>query len=302
MFSIFRNIEIFWIRNGCLREPFMLAMLALRWISSLYQKKKPANPFKYLTHPSLTLFISLFVVFYPFFMYPSPNTPQSSCVDVADTNASTAAAATASTSSLDEPDAAADLINLDTTNSSFELEDFDPLNDRARPIPSAAKPPPTTPSALTTATAAIAPSSGFNNPIYPYFTPTHLHAKAPQHHQHSLSQGGNHFHHQHTNGGLGSGSGAGVGRAASVQDDFELLRNYGLDKFSLIDGAGGDGGQEKQHQHLAAALLGSTSPVGGAMGGTSSSSTRAVKSFVNGAGRASSSRTAAFSNWTTFDW
>ncbi|KAL1376593.1 hypothetical protein pipiens_016813, partial [Culex pipiens pipiens] len=67
---------------------------------------------------------------------------RSSCVDVADTNASTAAnAATASTSSLDEPDAAADLINLDTTNSSFELEDFDPLNDRARPIPSAAKPP-----------------------------------------------------------------------------------------------------------------------------------------------------------------
>ncbi|XP_039441232.1 DENN domain-containing protein 1A isoform X4 [Culex pipiens pallens] len=223
----------------------------------------------------------------------------SSCVDVADTNASTAAnAATASTSSLDEPDAAADLINLDTTNSSFELEDFDPLNDRARPIPSTAKPPATTPSALTTAKAAIAPSSGFNNPIYPYFTPTHLHAKAPQHHQHSLSQGGNHFHHQHSNGGLGSGSG--VGRAASVQDDFELLRNYGLDKFSLIDGAGG-GGQEKQQQHHLAALLGSTSPVGGAMGGTSSSSTRGVNSFVNGAGRASSSRTAAFSNWTTFD-
>ncbi|EAA14485.3 AGAP009774-PA, partial [Anopheles gambiae str. PEST] len=70
-------------------------------------------------------------------------------------------------------DESLDLITLDTTNSSFELEDFDPLNERARPIAL------TPPSSYASGLANVVVASGVtmptglsvNNPIYPYFTP-----------------------------------------------------------------------------------------------------------------------------------
>lgn len=212
---------------------------------------------------------------------------------MADANATTANASP----SLEEAAAgdSDDLINLDTTNSSFELEDFDPLNDKAKPIPSTTTSKPAVP-----VVPSYAPI-GFNNPIYPYFTPTHLHkAQHQHHHQHSLSHGGS---AANFNAGLGSGSGANaLGRTASVQDDFELLRNYGLDKFSLIDGAGG--GQEKQQHHLVAGNGttsgsrfggyvngGATRPASGGGGSTSGTT------IAGGSSRAA----ASFSNWTTFD-
>jgi DENN domain-containing protein 1 len=51
-----------------------------------------------------------------------------------------------------------DLIQLDT-NSSYEIEDFDPLNDNAKPIPNHRS---------TTLPASVV---SLNNPVYPYFQP-----------------------------------------------------------------------------------------------------------------------------------
>lgn len=239
-----------------------------------------------------------------------------------------------------------DLINLDTTNSSFELEDFDPLNDKARPIPAAVTKPARS-SALTSG-AATSPQPqtptatyGFNNPVYPYFTPPYLHGtksatssplsssfNAPPtfnnhhhhpaaHHQHSLSQG---------NFPPGSGAGTGPGfspgssSAKIPNHDFELLRNYGLDKFSLLDSASSSSinGGKQQQQHHVTSLLGTANgssllPAnrdsdsslkqfgiangGGGRPSNASSSSSIIPSAVGG-----STRVAAPGKWTTFDW
>lgn len=94
-----------------------------------------------------------------------------------------------------------DLIKLDT---SIELEDFDPLNQNAKPIPSL---PARTNGGVASNSSAI--SSGcFNNPLYPYFEPPFM---SP------VPAGGN--------AGLSQGS-----------SDAELLRKYGLDQLTMEKG------------------------------------------------------------------
>lgn len=130
-------------------------------------------------------------------------------------------------------DTTPNLINLET-NTSFELEDFDPLNKNAKPIP----PPKTALVASSSQSLNRIALPGLTNPMYPYYTPQHqMQLKKPQ---------------SHTN-----------------DDDVELLRKYGLDQFSLVDG-GSDGGCNK-----------------GASGSSQS----------NGSTRNSSDR----NNWTVFD-
>uniref|UniRef100_A0A182K6W3 UDENN domain-containing protein n=1 Tax=Anopheles christyi TaxID=43041 RepID=A0A182K6W3_9DIPT len=189
-------------------------------------------------------------------------------------------ASTSGTGSITTPpavnDESLDLITLDTTNSSFELEDFDPLNERARPIGGAAAATshaqPSSSSAVLTPTSSYAsglanvvaapgvtmPTASFpstslsvNNPIYPYFTPLYqqnvttphsAHHHPSQHQLHralgTLAPGGSEGQSQRpisnaSSNGVSAGAGA---RESNVSDDFELLRNYGLDKFSLLDG------------------------------------------------------------------
>ncbi|XP_058452337.1 DENN domain-containing protein 1C isoform X2 [Malaya genurostris] len=306
---------------------------------------------------------------------PKPTFRKESNIDVADANALTTTA-TASISPVprtgittpirppspfaNEPDSSQDLINLDTTNSSFELEDFDPLNDNAKPIPTV----PSVPCALITPSTApikasrsppVAHAIGFDNPIYPYFTPTHLHGATKSltssplstsfnagtttnnpllknlhhtHHQHSLSQGN--FITPARGGPPTVGPGSGATKLInSAQDDFELLRNYGLDKFSLLDSASIDTEKQQQQQqkHHMASLLsnntvhhqqqGNTNTNGSSH--TSNGSSRnssnnvrdiefsklsSVTNIVNGraiSGSTSSGSTRPFNNWTTFD-
>ncbi|XP_054738637.1 uncharacterized protein LOC129244809 isoform X2 [Anastrepha obliqua] len=146
---------------------------------------------------------------------------------------------TAPSSTSSQEDTMNDLITLeDSHNASFEIEDFDPLNPNARPLPLR--------SGSATASSAIFnsiksvtlpantnalsnTSSTISNPLYPFHTPQHLispHTRA----QPQLA-------------------------AAQLQDppsippplptsqpppmpardeDFELLRRYGLDHFTLI--------------------------------------------------------------------
>lgn len=95
-----------------------------------------------------------------------------------------------------------DLINLDG-NSSFEIEDFDPLNDKAKPIPSFLAKSSTLPASSASSQQNIPTTVlSFNNPMYPYYTPQHL-----------KSKNNNRLH----------------------DDEDELLRRYGLDNFCTID-------------------------------------------------------------------
>lgn len=87
-----------------------------------------------------------------------------------------------------------DLIKLDTP-ASIELEDFDPLNQNAKPIPSL-------PGRVNGGVGSTMPIAGFNNPLYPYFEPPMMNA---------------------TGGGTSFGE----------DDDAELLRKYGLDQLTL---------------------------------------------------------------------
>lgn len=102
-----------------------------------------------------------------------------------------------------------DLIKLDT---SIELEDFDPLNQNAKPIPSL----PLVVGRMNGSSSAINPVivGGFNNPLYPYFEPPFM-STSPQ------------------------PSAAAFG--ASGDDDSELLRKYGLDQLTLDTSTGGGG-------------------------------------------------------------
>ncbi|XP_055855595.1 M-phase inducer phosphatase isoform X2 [Episyrphus balteatus] len=120
-----------------------------------------------------------------------------------------------------------DLISLDDSSStSFDLEDFDPLNQNAKPLPTSTAtstqmalksrflaPPPShaspagqsTKSTTLPASSASSNISGVSNPLYPYFTPQHR-STLP-----SDMNGSNN----------------------ARDDDFELLRKYGLDQFSF---------------------------------------------------------------------
>ncbi|XP_062548079.1 uncharacterized protein LOC134213255 isoform X2 [Armigeres subalbatus] len=287
-------------------------------------------------------------------LFKSPAVNRNSNVDVADANAPSSSAHPASSRTVHSPEgksnganSSGDLINLDTTNSSFELEDFDPLNEKAKPIPAGTKPARNI-SALTPGATSPQPiptaTYGFNNPVYPYFTPPFLHgtksttAASPlstsfnattqlknnfnnhhhhAHHQHSLSQG------TFPTPGPGAGTrGFSPGSSSakipnhSAQDDFELLRNYGLDKFSLLDSANSSdivGKQQQLQQHHMASLRSNGTqllPVNGQRDSSSS-----LKQFGTANGRpsnASSNSTtstssiggsskAAPGNWTTFD-
>uniref|UniRef100_A0A182T2K6 Uncharacterized protein n=1 Tax=Anopheles maculatus TaxID=74869 RepID=A0A182T2K6_9DIPT len=262
--------------------------------------------------------------------------------DTPDFPASTSGAGSATPPVNDE---SLDLITLDTTNSSFELEDFDPLNERARPIgtggtagtahatPSSAltPPPPPTPSystgSLANASGVTMPTASFpstslsvNNPVYPYFTPlyqqnvasSHPHPQHQHHNQHRsllgtgsdgqsqsqrpFSSGG-----ERTNTSTGAGTGASP-RASNVSDDFELLRNYGLDKFSLLDGGStkptslhinGSTGKAEQ-QHSTTNLLNNAQVPNGRQLGCNGSKYPTMDGS-NGQPKSS------FSNWTTFD-
>ncbi|XP_052899597.1 DENN domain-containing protein 1B-like isoform X3 [Anopheles moucheti] len=234
-----------------------------------------------------------------------------------------------------------DLITLDTTNSSFELEDFDPLNERAKPIgtggpagtshatPSSALTPSSYPSGLANASGVTMPTASFpstslsvNNPVYPYFTPLYQQNVAvsshPAHHQ-------PHQPHNHRALGMGSdgqslpqrsyssvgertgaSNGAGTGasaRESNVSDDFELLRNYGLDKFSLLDSGStkpttlhvnGSTGKAEQ-QNTTNFLHNAQVPNGGRqLGGCNGSKYPPMNS-------SSGQPKSTFSNWTTFD-
>lgn len=104
-----------------------------------------------------------------------------------------------------------DLIKLDT---SIELEDFDPLNQNAKPIPDLL--PMVTPQRANGNGSAI-PVGGFNNPLYPYFEPPFMGAGR----------------------GDSGGDGAAAVSPAFLDDDSELLRKYGLDQLTLEQPASG---------------------------------------------------------------
>lgn len=83
------------------------------------------------------------------------------------------------------------------------MEDFDPLNQNAKQISFAAKPPPVP--VMQPKFAAVPPplrQPAFSNPVYPFHVPTQ---------QTSLAT------------------------TTKVDDDVELLRKYGLDRFHLKD-------------------------------------------------------------------
>lgn len=123
-----------------------------------------------------------------------------------------------------------DLISLDdSNNTSFDLEDFDPLNQNARPLPPLGKTfgnnhkskSSTLPAGVNSSVLNnVVGSNSVNNPLYPYFAPKHMATVAavtnrvvnplpPQ-----IQRSGNNT-------------------AKPPDDDFELLRKYGLDQFSL---------------------------------------------------------------------
>jgi DENN domain-containing protein 1 len=147
-----------------------------------------------------------------------------------------------------------DLINLDINNS-FEIEDFDPLNDKAKPIPQ--KPAPNLRSTTLPATVA-----GFNNPVYPYFTPTRM--------THNSS--------------MMTGTTSNTTLAAN-HDDNELLKTYGLDHFTISNSSKMPNGGGRTHN-------GFTITDAKNMSSTNNSRTSSKNHQTNNH---------AVTNWTTFD-
>ncbi|XP_022221622.2 DENN domain-containing protein 1A isoform X4 [Drosophila obscura] len=144
-----------------------------------------------------------------------------------------------------------DLISLDdSNNTSFDLEDFDPLNQNARPLPPLSKvfnkksctlPAGVNSSVVTTATSG----NSVSNPLYPYFAPKHMATVAA------------------VTGGRAPPLPPQIQRstiAARPDDDFELLRKYGLDQFTLNANAA-----EKQQQQQKPAIITAGSAAGKGM-------------------------------------
>lgn len=108
---------------------------------------------------------------------------------------------------------AADLIELDSREASFEVDDFDPLNQNAKQIPAVPKRSPVVlPPVQSSVPKGLSQSQppAFSNPMYPYFLPTYLQQSA-------------------NSGPLNTTNNT------KIDDDVELLRKYGLDRFKLID-------------------------------------------------------------------
>ncbi|XP_041563173.1 DENN domain-containing protein 1A isoform X4 [Drosophila elegans] len=131
-----------------------------------------------------------------------------------------------------------DLISLDdSNNTSFDLEDFDPLNQNARPLPPLSKAFGKKSSTLPAGVnSSVVAASSVSNPLYPYFAPKHMATvaavtgRAPPMHPPPL--------HQRST------------IAAKPDDDFELLRKYGLDQFTLNANGTEKAQQQQQHQQL----------------------------------------------------
>ncbi|XP_033252935.1 DENN domain-containing protein 1A-like isoform X3 [Drosophila miranda] len=145
-----------------------------------------------------------------------------------------------------------DLISLDdSNNTSFDLEDFDPLNQNARPLPPLSKvfskksctlPAGVNSSMVTTA----APGNSVSKPLYPYFAPKHMATVAA------------------VTGGRAPPLPPQIQRstiAARPDDDFELLRKYGLDQFTLNATAA----EKQQHQQQKPAITTAGSAAGKGM-------------------------------------
>lgn len=157
--------------------------------------------------------------------------------NTASSNATTAAV----TNSHASEDSMKDLISLDDShNSSFDLEDFDPLNQNARPLPTH-KPGSTKcsssntqikssslpPAYATNPPTLLMTSSSISNPLYTYYTPQHLPSASlkplqpppptppPNEQPPPLPK-------------------TVPPPMPPPDEDFELLRKYGLDQFTLI--------------------------------------------------------------------
>ncbi|KAM7345509.1 uncharacterized protein ACRADG_011776 isoform 2-T2 [Cochliomyia hominivorax] len=149
----------------------------------------------------------------------------------------------ATTNSHASEDSMKDLISLDDShNSSFDLEDFDPLNQNARPLPThtvggqtnhhsnnasnninanlnTQKKSTTLPTNATAHPSALMTTSSISNPLYTYYTPQHLPSttvlKPPSEKPPPLPK-------------------SVPPPMPPPDEDFELLRKYGLDQFTLI--------------------------------------------------------------------
>lgn len=114
----------------------------------------------------------------------------------------------------------ADLIELDSREASFEVDDFDPLNQNAKQIPTVPK---RSPVVLPPIPSSMPPMSkgatqplptqqsrgqAFSNPMYPYYIPTYIQKSTNSMPPNMISN-------------------------SKIDDDIELLRKYGLDRFKL---------------------------------------------------------------------
>lgn len=162
------------------------------------------------------------------------------------TTASSTATAASNASHASDQDSMKDLISLDDShNNSFDLEDFDPLNQNARPMPGGGgvtnsrnlntqKKSTTLPtnvrkpsSASIAAASTLMTTSSISNPMYTYYTPQHLPAQTHQQLKNPVA--------------LKPPSEKPPPLPKSIpppmpppDEDFELLRKYGLDQFTLI--------------------------------------------------------------------
>ncbi|XP_058976106.1 uncharacterized protein DDB_G0284459 isoform X3 [Musca domestica] len=230
--------------------------------------------------------------------------PQHMTLGLNDTTTTTVASANTSTdagshSTNASEESMKDLISLDDShNSSFDLEDFDPLNQNARPLPTLGKAMNSQRNKSTTlpATASRTPPASFitaannsiSNPLYTFYTPQHM----------ATSVTGQPLQSQHAP--LTRAPGAIMQQHQQLQrpqqqpptppseippplpksvpppmpppdEDFELLRKYGLDQFTLITTS-----------------VTATSTSGTTMAGTTSSQQNGLT-------------TTGMQNWTTFD-
>ena len=144
--------------------------------------------------------------------------------------ASSTTTTTAATNSHASEDSMKDLISLDDShNNSFDLEDFDPLNQNARPLPTligtnnivssqnTQKKSTTLPTNATNPSTLMTTSS-ISNPLYTYYTPQHMpqnSLKPPTEKPPPLPK-------------------SVPPPMPPPDEDFELLRKYGLDQFTLI--------------------------------------------------------------------
>lgn len=105
------------------------------------------------------------------------------------------------------------LIQLES-NTSFDLEDFDPLNQNARQIP------PIAATRILNAPITAGKSSMSPSNMTSTYRPVYSSYLAPKHQQSQVPP-------------------TAPPRRRETEDDVELLRKYGLDQFSLTDGAAG---------------------------------------------------------------